>query len=157
MACRQTYNAKLYFVSKVTKLGIYLVCEGNIFLRGLCGADAVHTFFLKVYLVSYSVGGDGVIVFYAPFNMVGGFLSLELVMEDGACRIENTVFHPTVFYYNTGFFGQKILFQQDYTEALAVSHGVQTYAEAYNKTAAELLSYTRGIIGAEFLAPEVRS
>lgn len=107
-------------------------------------------------LCAYSLGNLFSLMARAE-NMVGGFLSLELVMEDGACRIENTVFHPTVFYYNTGFFGQKILFQQDYTEALAVSHGVQTYAETYNKTAAELLSYTRGIIGAEFLAPEVRS
>ena len=105
-------------------------------------------------LCAYSLGNLFSLMARAE-NMVGGFLALEFVMEDGACRLENTVFHPTVFYYNTGFFGQKILFQQDYTEALAASHGVQTYGENCNKTAAELLSYTRGIIGAEFLPVQI--
>ncbi len=108
------------------------------------GKDGTRT------LCAYSLGNFFSLMPKAE-NMVGGLLSLDFVKEDGACRLENVRFLPTVFYYNLGFFGQKIYYQQDYTEALAAKHGVQNYAVKNNKTAAQLLAYTRGLIAEEFL------
>ena len=46
---------------------------------------------------------------------------------------------------------QTIMYQKDYTEELAAKHGVQNYAVTNNKTAAQLIAYTRSLISEEFL------
>ncbi len=101
-------------------------------------------------LCAYSLGNFFSLMAKAE-NMVGGLLSLDFVVEGEEKRLENVQFIPTFFYYNMGFFGQTILYQRDYTEALAQKHGVQNYAVSNNKTAAELISYTRSLIADEFL------
>jgi len=101
-------------------------------------------------LCAYSLGNFFSLMAKAE-NMVGGLLSLDFVVEGEDKRLENVQFIPTFFYYKTTFFGQTILYQKDYTEALAKGHGVQNYAVSNNKTAAELIAYTRGLIAEEFL------
>ncbi len=101
-------------------------------------------------LCAYSLGNFFSLMAKAE-NMVGGLLSLDFVVEGEDKRLENVQFIPTFFYYNMGFFGQTILYQRDYTEALAKVHGVRNYAETNNKTAAELIAYTRSLIAEEFL------
>lgn len=101
-------------------------------------------------LCAYSLGNFFSLMAKAE-NMVGGLLSLDFVVEGEEKRLENVQFIPTFFYYNMGFFGQTIMYQDEYTEALAQTHGVQNYAVSNNKTAAELIAYTRGLIADEFL------
>ena len=57
-------------------------------------------------------------------------------------------FIPTFFYYNMGFFGQTIMYQRDYTEELAQSHGAQLNAKFSLDT---LYGYVTDNIPAEFL------
>lgn len=90
------------------------------------------------------------------YNMVGGFLTLDFVKEGDECRVENVCFMPTVFYYNTGFFGQKIYKMEDYSEALASSHGVQTYGAYHLASWAKLVSYTKQLIAEEFLPDSIK-
>ena len=101
-------------------------------------------------LCAYSLGNFFSLMAKAE-NMVGGLLSLDFVVEGDEKRLENVQFIPTFFYYKTTFFGQTILYQKDYTEAMAQGHGVQNYAAANNKTAAELIAYTRRLIDDAFL------
>ncbi len=101
-------------------------------------------------LCAYSLGNFFSLMAKAE-NMVGGLLSLDFVVEGEDKRLENVQFIPTFFYYNMGFFGQTIMYQRDYTEELAKVHGVRNYAEKNNKTAAELIAYTRSLIDEEFL------
>ncbi len=101
-------------------------------------------------LCAYSLGNFFSLMAKAE-NMVGGLLSLDFVVEGEDKRLENVQFIPTFFYYNMGFFGQTIMYQKDYTEDLAKVHGVRNYAESNNKTAAELIAYTRSLIAEEFL------
>ena len=101
-------------------------------------------------LCAYSLGNFFSLMAKAE-NMVGGLLSLDFVVEGEDKRLENVQFIPTFFYYKTTFFGQTILYQKDYTEEMAGGHGVQNYAVSNNKTAAELIAYTRSLIDEEFL------
>lgn len=105
-------------------------------------------------LCAYSLGNLFSLMADA-YNMVGGFLTFDFVKTGDDCSLENIVFEPTVFYYNTGFFGQTIYRMEDYTEALASSHGVQTYGAEHLATYAELVSYTKDLIPAEFLSAEI--
>ena len=101
-------------------------------------------------LCAYSLGNYFSLMAKAE-NMVGGMLSLDFVVEGEEKRLENVQFIPTFFYYKTTFFGQTIMYQKDYTEELAAKHGVQNYAVTNNKTAAQLIAYTRSLISEEFL------
>ena len=101
-------------------------------------------------LCAYSLGNFFSLMAKAE-NMVGGLLTMDFVVEGEDRRLENVTFNPTFFYYNMGFFGQTIMYQRDYTEDLAKVHGVRNYAESNNKTAAQLIAYTRSLIDEEFL------
>ena len=83
-------------------------------------------------------------------NMVGGFLKFDFVKTGDETSIQNVRFVPTVFFYKTSFFGQRIYFMKDYTEALAAAHGTQTY-DTELLTAAQLADYVAEVIDARFL------
>ena len=107
-------------------------------------------------LCAYSLGNFFSLMAKAE-NMVGGLLSLDFVVEGEERRIENAQLIPTFCYYKTTFFGQNIIYQKDYTEEMAKGHGVQNYAVSNNKTAAELIAYTRSLISEEFLPDDFPS
>ena len=107
-------------------------------------------------LCAYSLGNFFSLMAKAE-NMVGGLLSLDFVMQGEEKRLENVQFIPTFCYYKTTFFGQNIIYQKDYTEEMAKGHGVQNYAVSNNKTAAELIAYTRSLISEEFLPDDFPS
>ncbi len=88
-------------------------------------------------------------------NMVGGFLCFDIVKIDDSVHLENILFRPTVFYYNTGFFGQHLYFIEAYTDEKAASHGTQNYGKT-PETPAQLLSYVRTIIKDNFLPPALQ-
>ncbi len=101
-------------------------------------------------LCAYSLGNLFSLMADA-YNMIGGFLTMDFVKTGEKCTLENTVFYPTMFHYNTGFFGQCIYRLEDYTDALAQAHGVQNYGKTHLRSYGELLSYTKNLIAEEFL------
>lgn len=83
-------------------------------------------------------------------NMVGGFLTFDAVYAGKKTRIENVVFLPTVFFFNSRYHGTHVYFMENFSEELAGKHGV---AWCYQNPISyeEMKSYTRSIIGREFL------
>ena len=61
-------------------------------------------------------------------NMAGGFLRVELRMEEGEpARIAGVSFLPTVTHYGPGYGDLAVYPLSDYTPELAASHGVRAY------------------------------
>ncbi len=106
-------------------------------------------------LCAYSLGNLFSLMADA-YNMVGGFLTLDFVKVGDNCTLENATFRPTVFHYATTFYSQCIYPMEDYTEALAAKHGVQNYGTSHLASYADLVSYTKQLIAAEFLSEAFR-
>ncbi len=110
-------------------------------------------------LCAYSLGNliSGML---SSKNMVGGFITLDIVNENGKVSIENVVFEPTVCHYVINNFSQKdpegnpvrtefqVYMMKDYTEALAKNHGVQNYGKCTLDT---FKGYVKNTISSEFL------
>ncbi len=105
------------------------------------------------------------------FNMLGGMLSLDIVMTpDGEVAVENVIFDPIVTHYepgtrvnsdDTGYRKFKIYYLTDYTDELAARHNVPIWDKthtptlvggAFNKT--NLVNTVLKYIPAEFLREE---
>ncbi|MBS7297571.1 MAG: CapA family protein [Eubacteriales bacterium] len=101
-------------------------------------------------LCVYSLGNFAAEQAY-DYNMVGGMISFDIVKTDGEKPyIENAVFNPTVFHFNSNFRGNKVYFMQDYTPELAAKHGVRGYYK--NVLSYEgLVNYAKKTISKEFL------
>ncbi len=89
-------------------------------------------------------------------NMLGGMLTFDMVVCGDEKRIENVVFQPTYFYYNTGFFGQWIYPLADVPEDLTATHGTKTYKGREPMTKAELIAYLQSQIDDMFLPENLR-
>lgn len=135
-----------------------------------CGADVIvghHAHVIQP--VEYITGKDGkeVLCVYSlgnflaeqefDFNMLGGMISFDIV-TDGTARphVENVVFIPTVIYFNSWFYENSVYPLEDFTEALAQSHGMATYdngtyQDNHHTSLSELYSIVRSVISAEFL------
>lgn len=62
------------------------------------------------------------------YNMVGGIIGFDIVYTDySEPHIENPVFTPTVFHFTGDFYNNNVYKMEDYTQALAATHGVKTY------------------------------
>ena len=110
-------------------------------------------------LCAYSLGNliSGML---SSKNMVGGFITFDIVKENGQAKIENPMFKPTVCHYNINDFSQKdvegnpvrtgfqLYMMEDYTEELAKKHGVQNYGSFTLNT---LKGYVTNTINQEFL------
>ncbi len=93
-------------------------------------------------------------------NMVGGFITFDIVKEDGEAKIENPVFRPTVCHYNIKDFSKKdvdgnpvrtdfqVYLMEDYTEESAKMHGTQNYGRFTLDT---LKGYVKNEVPVEFL------
>ncbi|MCL2096165.1 MAG: CapA family protein [Oscillospiraceae bacterium] len=106
-------------------------------------------------LCVYSLGNlaSGMI---RPMNMVGGFISFDIVkrIETGENQnriiIENPVFTPTIYYYGSGWLNGHVYLLKDYTPELAKSHGTFT-RHGYSRTVEDLWGYVTRNISGEFL------
>ena len=110
-------------------------------------------------LCAYSLGNliSGML---SSKNAVGGFITFDIVKENGKVSIENPVFRPTVCHYNINDFSKKdpegnpvrtgfqVYMMEDYTEALAAKHGTQNYGKFTLDT---LKGYVKNAISTEFL------
>ncbi len=114
----------------------------------------------------YGAGGNKTLCVYSlgnfaaeqayDYNMVGGMIEFDIVKtDDEKPYIENVVFNPTVFHFNSNFKGNKVYFIEDYTPELAAKHGVRGYYKNslyYDR----LVKYATDTISAEFLPEDMR-
>jgi poly-gamma-glutamate synthesis protein (capsule biosynthesis protein) len=122
-------------------------------VKWLTGTDGNKT------LCAYSLGNliSGML---SPKNMVGGFITFDIVKENGKVSVENAIFEPTVCHYVINDFSKKdpegnpvrtnfqVYMMKDYTQALAAKHGVQNYGKCDLDT---LKGFVTSAIPTEFL------
>ncbi|MBQ6614212.1 MAG: CapA family protein [Clostridia bacterium] len=88
-------------------------------------------------LVAYSLGNFCNTQLYAR-NIVGEFLSFDIVKDDDGYRIENAVVDPVIAHYKTDTsrkdnqnlhvrYESRMYLMSDYTEELALAHGSQNW------------------------------
>lgn len=89
------------------------------------------------------------------YNMVGGMISFDIVSNGSWVYVENPVFIPTVYYFDSSFYSNCIYPMTQFTEALASSHGIGSYG---NYTSLEKLQkYVTDTIDPEFLPDEFKA
>ena len=84
------------------------------------------------------------------FHMLGGMIAFDMVLTDGAPSLENVEFIPTVYYYDRSFYNNRVYYYADFTEELAVSHGIVYYGRTIS--CANLSKYLKNTISEEFLS-----
>ena len=89
------------------------------------------------------------------YNMVGGFITFDIVAKDGVFSIENPIFVPTVYHYGPSYYNGYLYFLSDYTDELASQHGIASYNNYTNL--ATLRGYVIKTIESEFLPEEYRT
>jgi hypothetical protein len=85
-----------------------------------------------------------------PANMIGGFVSFDIVMRGGAVTLEKPVFTPTIYYYAQNWLDGRVYLLDEYTPELAQSHGTFT-RHGYARSLDDLRAYVTNTIDAEFL------
>lgn len=64
------------------------------------------------------------------YNMLGGMISFDIVKTGSETTTENVRFIPTVFYFTTSFYQNRIYLLSDFTDELAASHGLAYYGRS---------------------------
>lgn len=88
------------------------------------------------------------------YNMLGGFISFDIVVTGETVSTENVLFTPTVYYFTTSFYQNHIYPLADFTEELAASHGLAYYGRTI--TVQGIRSYLNKTISDEFLPSDLR-
>ncbi len=83
------------------------------------------------------------------YNMVGGIISFDIIKKGNETYIDSPLFTPTLFYFDTSFYNNKIYFLEDVTEELAASHGISSYGNGTSLST--LIAYVTNTIDPEFL------
>ncbi len=83
------------------------------------------------------------------YNMIGGMISFDIVTKGDTRSIENPVFIPTVYYFDTSFYGNCIYLLENFTAAQAASHGIAAYGHYTNLET--LRKYVTDTVSPEFL------
>ena len=86
--------------------------------------------------------------FTSSSKEINYFKSLGIKKGD-AVTVENALFLPTVYYFNTSFYKNHVYFLSDFTEALASSHGLAYYGKSISVDTVK--KYVTNTISAEFL------
>lgn len=90
------------------------------------------------------------------YNMVGGMIKFDIVQQDNnKPYIENVVFEPTVFHYNSNMMSNAVHYMKDYTPEQASRHGVRTFF-GHTLDYDTLHQYVYDTIAPEFLPEEFR-
>ena len=90
------------------------------------------------------------------YSMVGGMLSFDIVKKGRSAWIENALFTPTVYYFDSGFYSNCVYPMTEFTEALAASHGIGPAYGNYT-TLDRLRAYVTNCIDAEFLPADFKA
>ena len=85
------------------------------------------------------------------YNMVGGIISFDIVHSKATSPfIENVVFNPTVFHFNSAFVNNNVYLFENYPPENASLHGVRGYY-GHNFSYDRLLGYITNTIDPAFL------
>lgn len=93
-------------------------------------------------------------------NMVGGFVTFDIVVENGGVPfIDNVKFIPTIFHYGMNYFSTHLYFMEDYNEELASKHGTRIYGSTsdHTYTYKDFKALVKEIIDDEFLPDYLKS
>lgn len=82
-------------------------------------------------------------------NMLGGLLCFDIVKYEDGTVAENVVFTPTVYYFNSRFKQNSVIYLDDFTDDLAASHGISYYGNSVSRD--QLVAYVEKYIPSEFL------
>ena len=115
----------------------------------LTASDGTKT--LCVYSLGNFIGEQAY-----DYNMVGGMISFDIVKKGAKSSIENPVFIPTVYYFDSNFYSNCVYPMTQFTEALAASHGIG-YAYGNYTSLEKLQSYVTSTISPEFLSEEFKA
>ena len=88
------------------------------------------------------------------YNMVVGMISFDIVSDADGVRAENPVLIPTVYYFDTSFYGNCVYLMENFTEELAASHGIRAYQNT--TTLERLRKYVTDTVDAQFLPESFR-
>ncbi len=84
------------------------------------------------------------------YNMVGGMISFDIVRDTkGNTTVENVLFTPTVFHFNSAFYNNQVWRMEDYTAEMAASHGISYYG--HRTSLEKLKKYVTDTVSPEFL------
>ena len=85
----------------------------------------------------------------ADFNMLGGMIGFDMVKNGDTLTLNNVVFTPTVYYFDTNFYNNRVLLLSQFTDELAESHGISYYENTI--TVDGIKQYLNQTINKEFL------
>ncbi len=129
-----------------------------------CGVDVIighHPHVIQPIEWIYDKDGNKTLCVYSlgnfaaeqefAYNMVGGIIEFDIISKnDEKPFVENVIFNPTVFHFNSKFYQNTVYPMQEYTEELANAHGVRTYYK--NSISLSMLrKYVTNCILPEFL------
>ena len=133
-----------------------------------CGADAIighHPHVIQP--IEWLTGKDGnqCLCVYSlgnlisgmaeDYNMVGGFITFDVVAKGDDFSVQNPIFIPTVYHYGPSYYNGCLYYLSDYSDALASQHGIMCYGNT--TTLATLKGYVTNTIASEFLPEEYRT
>ncbi len=93
-------------------------------------------------LIVYSLG-NFISTMYYPWNMFGGYLSLDIVKDEEGARVENPLFNPTMCHYSLTRRSLKMYTLESYSQELYETHGttLKSSAYSYDKMIAKIKEY----------------
>jgi len=84
------------------------------------------------------------------YSMLGGMISFDIVKCGDSLILEGPLFTPTVYYFDSGFYNNRVYLLSQFTDQLAQSHGLSYYGNSI--TVEGVKKYLFDTIDKEFLA-----
>ena len=99
-------------------------------------------------LIVYSLG-NFISTMYYPWNMFGGYLSLDIVKDENGARVENPLYNPTMCHYSLKRRELKLYTLEEYSQELYETHGttLKNSQWSYDK----MVNKVKELIPEEFL------
>lgn len=99
-------------------------------------------------LIVYSLG-NFISTMYYPWNMFGGYLSLDIVKDENGARVEAPLFNPTMCHYSMTRRSLKMYTMDNYSQELYDTHGTTLKSSAYSYD--KMIAKIKSVISEEFL------
>ena len=81
--------------------------------------------------------------------MFGGYLSLDIVLDENGARVENPLFNPTMCHYSMTRRSLKLYTLDNYSQELYDTHGTTLKSSAYSYD--KIIAKIKSVISEEFL------
>ncbi len=105
-------------------------------------------------LIVYSLG-NFISTMYYPWNMFGGYLSVDIVKDENGARLESPLFNPTMCHYSLKRRELKMYTLENYSQELYEAHGTTLKSSAYNYD--KIVATVKKYIPEEFLTDYYKS